>query len=296
VLPVDVCVSGVECSLEAPRGAATTSHAAPLATATATATAAEPAPALRLGLGLVKSLSAAAAGRIVAARVARNPQGSAHGLALAHDGAFPLPFDDVQDLARRAALDRGDLEALAAAGALARLTGNRHLAFWGVAGTEAELPLAPRGDLAEAAPLLPRPTEGEDIVADYRAVGLTLGRHPLALLRERFAQSRITTAADLARLPNGRRVRVAGLVITRQRPATASGVTFVTLEDETGHINLVVWERTGLAQRRPLLESRLMEVHGELQREGVVTHVIAHRLLDRSVLLGALNAPSRDFH
>ncbi len=126
VLPVDVCVSGVECSLEAPRGAATTSHAAPLATATATV--AEPAPALRLGLGLVKSLSAAAAGRIVAARVARNPQGSAHGLALAHDGAFPLPFDDVQDLARRAALDRGDLEALAAAGALARLTGNRHLA------------------------------------------------------------------------------------------------------------------------------------------------------------------------
>jgi error-prone DNA polymerase len=274
VLPVVVCVSGVECSLEAPHDGATADPAA------GTATAAEPAPALRLGLGLVKSLSAAAAARIVATR----------------DAAPLRPFDDVQDLARRAALERGDLEALAAAGALARLTGNRHLAFWSVAGTEAELPLAPRGDLAEAAPLLPRPTEGEDIVADYRAVGLTLGRHPLALLRERFAQSRITAAADLARLPHGRRVRVAGLVITRQRPASASGVTFVTLEDETGHVNLVVWERTGLAQRRPLLESRLMEVHGELQREGAVIHVIAHRLLDRSVLLGALNAPSRDFH
>ncbi|MFO1427130.1 MAG: OB-fold nucleic acid binding domain-containing protein [Steroidobacteraceae bacterium] len=269
VRPVDVCVSEIDSSLEPADS--------PVA------------PALRLGLGLVKSLSAAGAARIVAARCER--------LAAGVDPCF----SDVADLARCAALERGDLEALAAAGALAQLGGHRHLAFWNVAGTErapaaGELSLPSQGEHAEGAPLLPRPTEGEDIVADYRAVGLTLGRHPVALLRERLARDRIVTAAELAQLLDGRLVRVAGLVITRQRPGSASGVTFVTLEDETGHVNLVVWERTGLAQRRPLIESRLMEVRGKLQREGLVTHVIAHRLVDRSALLGDLVVASRDFH
>ena len=234
-------------------------------------------PALRLGFCRVRSLSVDAAARITAARA-------------------DAPFSDVQDLARRAALDRGELEALAAAGALAPLSGNRHLSFWGVAGTERELPLAPRGDLAEPTPLLPPPTEGQDIVADYRAVGLTLGRHPLALLRERFDAEKLLPAAALLDLPHGRQVRVAGIVLTRQRPASASGVTFVTLEDETGQVNLIVWERVGLAQRRALLESRLMEVRGELQREGLVIHVIVQKMVDRSALLGELLTVSRDFH
>ena len=259
VRPVDVCASEVDCSLELPG------------------------PALRLGLRMVASLTAAAATRIVAARdVVRAAGGEG--------------FADVQDLAQRAALDRGDLEALAAAGALATLTGNRHLAFWGVAGTERELALAPRADLAEPTPLLPLPTEGQDIVADYRALGLTLGRHPVALLRPQFELERMSCAADLIKIPHGRRVRVAGIVITRQRPGSAEGVTFVTLEDETGHVNLIVWERTGKAQRRALVESRLMEVRGELQREGAVIHVIAQRMIDRSELLGALLTSSRDFH
>jgi error-prone DNA polymerase len=236
-----------------------------------------PPPALRLGLVMVRSLSAAGAARIVAAR-------------------SEAPFAGVQDLARRAALDRGDLEALAAAGALAALTGNRHQAFWGVAGTERELPLAPRGDGDEGTPLLPVPSEGQDIVADYRAVGLTLGRHPLALLRPRLDRERILRAGELAGVPTGRFVRVAGLVITRQRPSSASGVTFVTLEDETGHVNLVVWERVGQAQRRALIESRLMEVRGQLQREGQVTHVIVHRIVDRTTMLGGMAPASRDFH
>jgi DNA-directed DNA polymerase III PolC len=269
VRPVDVCVSAVDCTLE------------PAAAQGVPAAPTPGQPALRLGLGMVRSLSAEGAARVVAARAA-------------------APFTDVQDLARRAALDRGDLEALAAAGALAALTGNRHLAFWGVAGTERELPLAPRSARGEAQPLLPAPTEGEDIVADYRAVGLSLGRHPLALLRGQFTSRRVLTAAALAAVPHGRVVTVAGLVLTRQRPASASGVTFVTLEDETGHVNLVVWERTGLAQRRALVESRLMEVRGELQREGQVTHVIAHRMTDRSALLAELLAglrtASRNFH
>jgi DNA-directed DNA polymerase III PolC len=231
-------------------------------------------PALRLGLRLAKSLSATGAARVVAAR----------------------PFGDVQDLTARAGLDRGDLEALAAAGALASLTGNRHQAFWSVAGTERELPLAPRGDREEATPMLPVPSEGQDIVADYRAVGLTLGRHPVALLRPQLDRERMKRAADLVRIDTGRFVRLAGIVVTRQRPSSASGVTFVTLEDETGHVNLVVWERVGQAQRRALIESRLMEVRGVLQREGIVTHVIAHRLVDRSALLGGLMPASRDFH
>jgi error-prone DNA polymerase len=235
------------------------------------------APALRLGLRLLRALSAAGAARIVAARSA-------------------APFTDVQDLARRAALERADLEALAAAGALAALSGNRHLAFWDVAAAERELPLAPRGDLDDAAPLLPRPSEGQDIVADYRAVGLTLGRHPVALLRGRLAADGVVATVELESRPPGARVRVAGIVVTRQRPASASGVTFVTLEDETGHANLVVWESLGDAQRRELLESRLMEVHGRVQREGPVIHVVAERLVDRSAWLGALLVSSRDFH
>jgi len=260
VRSVDVRSSEVDCSLE-PGTAPADEHNG---------------PALRLGLRMVQSLSATGAARLVAARAV-------------------APFKDVQDLAARAALDRGDLEALAAASALAGLTGNRHQAFWSVAGTERELVLAPRGDRNEPTPLLPLPSEGEDVIADYRAVGLTLGRHPLALLRPLFARERLLCASDLAAVPHGRHIGVAGIVITRQRPATASGVTFVTLEDETGYVNLIVWERTGKAQRRALLESRLMEARGELQREGSVIHLIAHRMRDRSALLGELLTRSRDF-
>ncbi len=206
------------------------------------------------------------------------------------------PFTDVQDLARRAALERADLEALAAAGALAALSGNRHLAFWDVAAAERELPLAPRGDLDDAAPLLPRPSEGQDIVADYRAIGLTLGRHPVALLRGRLAADGVVATVELESRPPGARVRVAGIVITRQRPASASGVTFVTLEDETGHVNLIVWRDVAERQRQALIASRLMGVAGKLQLEGEVLHVIVHRIVDLSRWLGRVAAPSRDFH
>jgi error-prone DNA polymerase len=204
----------------------------------------------------------------------------------------------VQDLAQRAELDRGDLEALAAAGALAPLSGNRHVAFWEVAGSERPLPLAPSslagGD--EGRPLLEAPTEWQGIEADYTSLGLTLGRHPLELLRERLRAERLATAAELAALPHGKRVRTAGIVLLRQHPANAKGVTFVTIEDETGHVNLVVWERIGEAQRRPLVESRLLEVHGRLQRQGEVLHLVVSRLIDRSELLGPMVTRSRDFH
>jgi error-prone DNA polymerase len=242
---------------------------------------ADGAPALRLGLRLVKGLSQEGAGRLVAARRAGG-------------------FASVQDLAARARLERGDLEALAAAGALAALSGNRHLAFWEVAGTERALPLAPAptraSELEEGRPLLATPREGEEIAADYAAVGFTLGRHPLALLRARLRAQALLSAGELAVAQNGARVRTAGLVLMRQRPATASGVTFLTLEDESGQVNVLVWERVGREQRQALLEARLLEVHGELQREEGVTHLIARRLIDRSALLGQLLTRSRDFH
>jgi error-prone DNA polymerase len=263
VRSVDVCVSVWDCTLERREE--------------------DGEPVLRLGLRLVKSLSNAGADRLIEARGQQ-------------------PFDSVQDLAARAALDRGDLEALAAAGAFTSLSGNRHLAFWEVAGTERPLPLeaaqvdAPQQSAHEPTPLLRTPTEGERIVADYASVGLTLGRHPLALLRDSLQSKHLFTARDLDGIAHGKPVRTAGIVLMRQRPGTASGVTFLTLEDETGQVNIIVWERIGEEYRRALVESRLLEVHGELQRQEGVMHVVARRLIDRSPLLGQLITRSRDFH
>jgi error-prone DNA polymerase len=232
---------------------------------------------IRLGLRMIAGLSRAGAESIVAARAAR-------------------PWRDVNDLAERAVLDRSDLGALASSGALAGLAGHRHRARWDVAGIEDARPLLGRGTGDETLPLLRRPTEGQDIVADYRSLGLTLGRHPMALLRDRLAGERICDARALWEIENGRRVRYAGLVINRQRPGSARGVTFVTLEDETGHANIIVWQKVAEAQRRALLGSRLMQVTGRVQREGDVLHLVAERLQDRSALLGALMIRSRDFH
>ncbi len=270
VRPVDVCVSEWECTLERPDEPLVSSVRLPQ-------------PALRLGMRMVKSLSEAGAQRVVAARCQR-------------------PFASVQDLGERAGLDRGDLEALAAAGALAELSGNRHLAFWEVAGTErlpsrGVLELGNRtGHEAEGEPLLPAPTEGERIVADYASVGLTLGRHPLALFRERLRKQHLLSASELRCVANGRQVKTAGIVLMRQRPQTAGGVTFLTLEDETGQVNVIVWERVGREQRRALIESRLLEVQGKWQQLDEVTHIIAERLIDRTRMLGELLTRSRDFH
>jgi error-prone DNA polymerase len=235
------------------------------------------AAALRLGLRLVKGLSRRAGLRLVAAR---GEQG----------------FGSIQDLAERAGLDRRELGCLAAAGVLAGIAGHRHRAAWNVAGTESPLPLLATPRIAEGIPLLRTPREGEDIVADYAHTGLTLRRHPLALLRPRLEGRGILTAQHLRRMQNGATVRTAGLVITRQRPGSAQGVTFVTLEDETGYVNLIVWRDVAERQRQALVGSRLMGVAGELQVEGEVMHVIARRLVDLSRWLGKVAAPSRDFH
>ncbi len=231
---------------------------------------------LRLGLRMVKGLSEEAAERIVCGR-----QGD--------------PFESVQQLCEHAGLDRRELDALASAGALQALTGDRHRARWAVAGIEKPMPLFPSMARYEAAPLLKKPTEGQNIVADYRSTGLTLERHPMCLLRRHLDRYRYLRAEELPDIGDGRKVNIAGLVITRQRPGTASGVIFVTLEDETGQTNLVLWKHVAEKYRAALLNARLLGVAGKLQIEGQVIHVIAEELFDHSDLLGDLAVASRDF-
>ncbi len=233
-------------------------------------------PTLRLGLRMVKGFGQESAGRLVRARQQQ-------------------AFESTQDLAGRAALDRGDLGALAGAGALAALAGHRHRARWDVAGVEAPTELFRDIRFREALPMLGAPTEGENIVADYASLGLTLGRHPVALLRDRLRRVGACAAAAVGELPDGAPVHVAGIVVTRQRPASAKGVTFVTLEDETGYVNLVVWENVARSQRPVLLGARLMSVRGTVQREDGVVHIVARRLENYSALLGDLTTGSRDF-
>ena len=177
-----------------------------------------------------------------------------------------------------------------------RSPGHRHDAAWDVAGVERLPPLIAGSTFAEADPELPPPTEGEDIVADYRTLSLTLRRHPLSLLRAKLKQRRLATAAEIAQTPHGRIVRTAGIVIGRQRPDTASGVIFVTLEDETGATNVIVWRDLSDRQRRELLGAKLLAVFGKVEREGQVVHVLAGRLADLSPMLGDLVTRSRDFH
>jgi error-prone DNA polymerase len=223
---------------------------------------------LRLGLRLVSGLSEAEGRRIAQGR----------------------PYRSIHELK----LNRKDLKSLACGGALQSLAGHRRLAHWAAAGAARRAPLdAPA---SERLPQLAPPREGEDIVADYASLGLTLGRHPLALLRSHLEKRRLLTAKQLNALRHGSAARVAGLVTCRQRPDTASGVIFVTLEDETGTMNVVVWRALSERQKPELLGARLLGVQGVIERDGEVVHLVARRLLDYSMLLGALAAPSRDFH
>jgi len=255
VRPVDVLASDWECTLEP---------------------GASGEPAVRLGLGMVKGFPGKAAQRLVAARSQQ-------------------PYTSIDDLARRAALDKDELRPPADAGALAAIAGHRHNAHWAIAGAESAPPLQ-AAPVRDTAPRLAAPTEGEDLTADYASLGLTLGRHPLALLRARLKRMRFSTAADLSGVPNGSPAHAAGIVTARQHPGTASGTTFVTLEDETGNVNVVVWKQVFEKHRRVLLGATLMGVYGVLERKGDVMHLIARRLVDCSALWGNLETRSRDFH
>lgn len=234
-------------------------------------------PAVRLGLSLVKGLKEASALRIMAARA-------------------EAPFDNPEDLARRAEIDQHEMQLLAGADALKSLSGHRRQQVW----QASALRRPPK--LFQAAPvdedfleLLPA-LEGEEVVHDYNTVGLTLRSHPLALLRLALDRRRLLTASALEQAPDGRFVRYAGIVTVRQQPATANGVLFLSLEDETGNVQVIVWKSLKEKQRAVLLRARLLAVYGRWQREGDVKNLIAHRVADLTPMLGELATASRDFH
>jgi error-prone DNA polymerase len=188
------------------------------------------------------------------------------------------------------------MRALAHADALRTLAGHRREALWMAASHIRQSDLMRNAPVRETLPVIATAPEGEEIRADYASMELTLRRHPLALLRPKLVRMKLSSARELDDYPAGRLVRTTGIVTCRQRPGTASGVVFVTLEDETGIINVVLWNQLVQKQRRELLSSRLLTVYGIWQREGEVRHVIAKRLVDHSHLLGNLRIESRDFH
>ncbi len=234
-------------------------------------------PAIRLGLRLVIGFSQAVAERISTARAR-------------------WAFTGVDDLCFRAQLDRKHQDRLAEAGALKGLAGHRHRARWAVSGVETPLPLfAEIPQTVEPDVPIPLPKAAEDMLADYVSLGMTLGRHPLAFIRKKLAARRCVTSLELAKAPHGRGVRFAGIVRLRQRPETASGITFLTLEDEHGMVNALVWKRVAEEQRRAFLESRLMAIDGRLERNEGVQHLIVHRMENYGEMLEGLAMGSRDF-
>ena len=238
-----------------------------------------PQPAVRLGLRMVKGLALAAAERICAQRLL-------------------APFASTQDLALRCQLDVGDLRALASADALQSLSGHRRQQVWDASALRAA-PALLHGVPVEEDPLqLQAAEEGEEVVFDYASVGLTLRSHPLALLRGELVPRRFLTSAQMHHYPGGRLVRACGIVTMRQQPQTAKGVVFVTLEDETGSVNVIVWKAVKEQFREVVYRARLMAVYGVWQRDegGEVRHVVAKRLEDLTHLLGGLSTVSRDFH
>ncbi|MFM0363041.1 error-prone DNA polymerase [Paraburkholderia sediminicola] len=234
-------------------------------------------PAVRLGMSLLRGMKDGAADRIENARAVR-------------------PFESVNDLARRAQLDRKDLHVLADANALASLAGNRREALWQSVAAVPDKDMLAAAAVQDETPALGAPTEANEIVADYRSVGLTLGRHPLELLRPQLLANRLMPASTLRTYRDGRLARGCGLVTVRQRPGTAKGVMFVTLEDETGNVNVIVWPSLLEKQRQEALGASLLAVYGTWQCQGEVRHLVAQRLVDMSHLLGTLVTSTRNFH
>ena len=294
---------------------------------------------LRIGFNLVKGLSAQAALSIEEAR--RGGE-----------------FTSIQDLVFRSGLDRGDLEALAAADALRGLAGDRHRAFWQAAGVitvprfmknssakagsiesisekgafgassavaasggsiENSIEKSIESDQTNSATygrgrtadlfsdaargdsdfgvgvMLPIASEAQNVAGDYASTGFTLRRHPVALLREHLDRFAVARSSQLPTLGNEQRVKAVGLVTCRQRPTTASGVTFLTLEDEDGHMNIVVWPALGERLRPVVRQAMLMGVVGKVQESDGVVHLIAEHLVDLSDWLSEYSLSSRDF-
>ncbi len=241
--------------------------------------------AVRLGLRMVKGLAADHADAIIAARA--------------------TPYRSIADLHRRARVPRAALERLAEADAFHTIHPQRRQAVWAIGGlADTPLPLFAHADSEanEPAVCLPAMTEGRQVVEDYRSVGLSLRDHPVSFLRAALDGRGITRCADLTRKRDRARLTVAGIVLVRQRPGSAQGVLFVTVEDETAHANLIVWPSVFDRYRRVLLSATMLACRGKLQKEGEVIHVIAEEIIDLSALLRSvgdesrgLRMPTRDF-
>lgn len=256
VRPVDVTASHYDCTLELDESGA---HA------------------IRLGMRLIKGLRKEDAMNVVAARAV-------------------APFTSVEDAAYRARLKSRAAKALATSGAFRSLSEHRNQAFWSALGIE-NLPGALAGQAAaETSPQLPLPTEWEEIQRDYRQMGLSTGRHPMAVLRPKLRVSGISTRRELDSMRHGRTVRVGGLVTHLQHPQTANGVTFASLEDETGINNIIIWPAIFELYRQRILQSNFMVVTGELQSVESVVHVVATDVEDYSHWVRTLPRKSRDFH
>ncbi|MEO7433277.1 MAG: error-prone DNA polymerase [Dokdonella sp.] len=278
VRPVDVTISAWDCTLEP-----VAKDDNPAAVGTPTISPPEPTSnktdlSLRLGLRQIRGLSQDLADRLVGARGA-------------------TPFADVADMTRRARVTASERGILADAGALQSLSGHRYRARWESAGAELPAPILATATMREDAVALRKPSLREDVMTDYRTLGLSLTGHPLELVRDELLRRRVSPACSTLDAANhGRTLRCAGLVTVRQHPGTAKGVTFVTLEDETGQVNVVVWRALAQKQHRVLLESTVMAVDGVLEASDGVRHLIAKRLHDFSALLPEFSFASRDFH
>ena len=263
VLPVDVQASQWDCTLED--------------AGTSTEGAKSTGPALRLGLRMIGGLSPGHAETIAAARA---------------DG----PFRSLDDFARRTGLGQAVIVRLTKADAFGSLGLDRRQALWDALPPPAsDQPLLADLEPEEPEAALPALTAAEEVLADYRSAGLSLRAHPIAFVRHELDQAGVTRAAELPAIPNGRFLRVAGLVLVRQRPGTARGITFVTLEDETAHANLIVrpevWER----YRRSAYTATAWIAHGRLQKQGPILHLLTSRIEDLSARLAGLRQMSRDF-
>lgn len=310
VLPVDINESIYDCSLEFDKAFTKRTKSGQKSLE----------PKLRIGFCMVKGLSKEGAQAVVEARVEAREGIEKKIKAVAKEQTTKTSIEKVQekelkqyayksiqDLVYRSGINKKDLESLAAADALRALSGDRHRAFWQAAGSDKEgerkknqtLSFFSDQDFADndfgVDVLLPIASEGQNVTSDYAASGFTLRRHPIALFRSHLEAHHVSTASDLNLVNNEANVKVTGLVTSRQRPMTAAGVTFLTLEDESGFVNVVVWPNLGERLRPIVRQAMLLGVVGHVQKSDGVIHLIAKDLVDLTHWLGDLEVSSRDF-
>jgi error-prone DNA polymerase len=255
VRPVDVNFSFWDCTLEPGEG---------------------PKRAVRLGFRMIGGLPSRVGETVVRQRATR-------------------PYVSFGDFVKRTGLRSSPMQKLAHADAFGSLGLTRRAALWSILPDDKPMPLFDSIEAEEVSVELPTMTPLREVLTDYITTGLTLREHPISFLRKAMDERGVTPARSLFQLRHGREVTVAGLVLLRQRPSTAKGVTFVTLEDETGVVNLIIRQNVWELHRQAARSAVIMLATGQLQREGAVIHVLVNRIEDWSRRLAELEIRSRDF-